>query len=136
MNANHAPVPAVVLRGGSIQERDAAITRLAEPEAAGRPIAVLRLGSGVFGGQSLPLTPHIAIRQATIGCPCCTSAVLFRIALVELLRTSRPARLIIDLGAGDHVAVLEMQLKGESLCRAVRIVDSIDLDTGGRGHTP
>lgn len=132
MNADHAPVPAVVLRGGSIQERDAAITRLAEPEATGRPIAVLRLGSGVFGGQSLPLPPHIVIQQAMIGCPCCTSTVLFRIALVKLLRTSRPARLIIDLGAGDHVAVLEMQLKGESLGRVVRIVDSVDLDTGGR----
>lgn len=132
MNADHAPVPAVVLRGGSIQERDAAITRLAELEATGRPIAVLRLGSGVFGGQSLPPPPHIVIQQAMIGCPCCTSTVLFRIALVKLLRTNRPARLIIDLGAGDHVAVLEMQLKGESLCRVARVVDSVDLDTGGR----
>lgn len=83
MNVDPAPVPAVVLRGGNLQDRDAAILRLAEPEAAERQTAVLRLGSGVFGSQSLPPMPHIVIKHSTIGCPCCTSTVHFRIALVQ-----------------------------------------------------
>ena len=123
-----ARVPALLLCGGSISARDAAIARLAEPVAGGHPIAVLRAGSGMFASPTAPLGPHVVVRRAPIGCLCCTAGVVFRAAVFGLLHASRPARLIVDLGPGDHVATLEAELHGKSLGRVVRLVARLDLD--------
>lgn len=123
-----ARVPALLLCGGSIRDRDEAIAQLAEPVAGGHAIAVLRAGSGMFSGPSAPLGPHVVVKRAPIGCLCCTAGVVFRAALFGLLHASRPARLIVDLGPGDHVATLEAEFHGKSLGRVVRLVGRIDLD--------
>ena len=133
MKDDKARVPALLLCGGSLDERDAAIARLAEPLPSGHPVAVLRAGSGMFAGTGMKLGPHVVMKRAPIGCLCCTASVVFRVALFGLLHASRPARLVVDLGAGPHVATLEAELGGESLGRAVRLVGRIDLD-GTRGE--
>jgi hypothetical protein len=133
MKENHA-VPALLLCGGTMPARDAAIARLAEPLASGHPIAVLRTGSGMFSSPAAPLGPHVVVKRAPIGCLCCTAGVVFRAALFGLLHATRPARLIVDLGPGEHVATLEAQLQGDSLARVLRVVGRVDLDATRGPH--
>ena len=135
MQDDSGRVPALLLCGGSINARDAAIARLAGPVAGGHPIAVLRAGSGMFAGPSAPLGPHVVVRRAPIGCLCCTAGVVFRAALFGLLHASRPARLIVDLGPGEHVATLEAEFQGQSLGRVVRLVARVDLDAAATDLT-
>jgi len=128
MQDDSARIPALLLCGGSNSDRDAAIARLAEPVAGGHPIAVLRAGSGMFSSPAAPLGPHVVVKRAPIGCLCCTAGVVFRAALFGLLHASRPARLIVDLGPGEHVATLEAELQGQSLARVLHVVARVDLD--------
>ena len=123
-----ARVPTFVLAGGTLEDRDAAITRLAEPLENGHPVAVLRTGSGMFGGSGASFGEHVVVKRSAIGCLCCTAGTVFRVALFGLLHASRPSRLVVDLGPGEHVATLERELQGESLGRVVRVVERIDLD--------
>ena len=122
-------VPALLLCGGSNDDRDAAIARLAEPAAEGQSIAVLRTGSGMFASAAAPLGPHVVVKRAPSGCACCTGSVMFRVALFNLLRQG-PARLVVDLGPATDVATLEAQMQSGSLARALRVVGRIDLDAG------
>lgn len=123
-----ARVPALLLCGGSLAKRDAAIARLAEPVASGHPVAVLRAGSGMLANSSGAFGPHVVVRRAPIGCLCCTAGVVFRAALFQLLHATRPARLIVDLGPGEHVPTLANEMQSESLGRVVRLVARVDLD--------
>lgn len=123
-----AQIPALILCGGTIEARDQAVARLVEPATADRPIAVLRTGFGMLAGAATHFGPHVTLKTAPIGCLCCTAGVMFRVALLGLLRMSKPARLLVDLGPGTHVATLEAQLRGASLARAVRVLERIDLD--------
>jgi len=116
------------------EARDAAISQLAAPLAAGGSIAVLRAGTGMFGGAAAAHGPHVVIKRSPIGCVCCTADVMFRVALLELPSASRPARLILDLGLGVHVATLEAQLQGGSLARAVHVIGRVDLDASAGPH--
>ena len=134
MKDDPAQVPALLLCGGSIDDRDAAIARLVEPVAGGRPIAVLRAGIGALAGPATEFGAHVVMKRAPLGCVCCTAGVLFRVALFELLRASRPARLVIDLGPGTHVATLEAQLQGDSLARVLRVIGRVDLDATREAH--
>lgn len=129
MKADLARVPALVLFGGNSEDRDAMVARLAGPVAGGHPVAVLRAGAGMFAGSSAALGPHVVVKRAPIGCLCCTAGVVFRVALFGLLHATRPARLIVDLGArGEHVPALEAELRGESLGRVLNLVSRVDLD--------
>jgi len=128
MNDDLGRVPAFLLCGGTGDDRDAAIARLVAPVEGGHPVAVLRAGTGMFSGAGAALGPHVVVRRAPIGCLCCTAGVVFRVALFGLLHASRPARLVVDLGPGEHVTTLEAELKGESLARVLCVVARVDLD--------
>lgn len=134
MTDNNARVAALILCGGSTEDRDTAIQQFAKPVAGGGTLAVLRAGTGMFAGDAASPAPHVVIKRTPIGCVCCTAGVMFRVALTELLRATRPARLIVDLGQGIHVATLEAQLHGGSLARALRVVGRVDLDAIGDSH--
>ena len=82
----------------------------------------------MFASPAPPFGPHVSMKWAPIGCVCCTAGVIFRVALLALLRTSRPARLVVDLGPGAHVEALEAQLQGDSLARVLRVIGRVDLD--------
>ena len=125
---DRARVPALLLCGGSLAKRDAAIARFAEPVEGGHPVAVLRAGSGMFANPPGAFGTHVVVRRAPIGCLCCTAAIVFRAALFQLLHATRPARLIVDLGPGEHVPTLAAEMQSESLARVVRLVARVDLD--------
>jgi hypothetical protein len=127
MQDTRACVPTFVLSGGTLEARDAAIARLAQPIEGGHPVAVLRTGSGMFAGPSASFGPHVVVKRSALGCLCCTAGTVFRVALFGLLHASRPARLVVDLGPGAHVATLDAELRGESLARVVRVVERIEL---------
>jgi hypothetical protein len=129
MTDHDGRVPTLLVCGGSLDDRDATIARLAEPVAGGHPVAVLRAGTGMFASAAPAFGPHVVVKRAPIGCLCCTAGVVFRVALFGLLHASRPARLVIDLGSGAHVPTLEAELQGEALSRVVRVVERIDLET-------
>ena len=124
-----ARVPTLLLCGGSIDDRNAAILRLAEPVASGHPLAVLRTGPGMFAGPATSFGSHVVVKRTPVGCLCCTAGVVFRVALFGLLHASRPARLIVDLGPGEHVPALEAEMGGESLARVLYVVARADLDS-------
>ena len=128
MNEDTARVPALLLCGGTMDDRDSAIARLAKPLADGHPVAVLRTGAGMFGGSDLKLGSHVVVKRAPMGCLCCTAGMVFRVAVISLLHATRPGKLIVDLGSGAHVATLEAELRGASLGRSVRLVERMDLD--------
>ena len=134
MKEDTVRVPALLLCGGSNDERDAAIARLAEPVAEGRSIAVLRGGTGMFASPAASLGPHVVVKRMANGCACCTAGVMFRVALFQLLRAG-PARLVVDLGPGAHVETLEAQMQGGSLARALRVVGRVDLDAAAATHS-
>jgi hypothetical protein len=123
-----ARVPALVLCGGSTGDRASAIARLAGPVAGGHPVAVLRAGTGLFGGPGAQFGPHVVVKRAPIGCLCCTAGVVFRVTLFGLLHATRPARLVVDLGVGEHVPAFEAELRSESLSRVLSLVGRVDLD--------
>jgi hypothetical protein len=127
MQDDQACVPTHLLCGGAIGDRDAAIARLAQPLPGGHPVAVLRTGGGMFSGGGATFGAHVVVKRTAIGCLCCTAGPVFRVALFGLLHASRPGRLIVDLGPGEHVATLEAELRKESLARVVRVVERIDL---------
>jgi hypothetical protein len=131
MKEDNACVPVLLLCGGTLGDRDAAIARLVKPLAAGQSIAVLRAGSGMFASPAAPFGPHVVMKWAPIGCVCCTAGVIFRVAMLQLLRASHPARLVVDLGPGAHVATLEAELQGQSLARLLQVVERVDLDAQG-----
>jgi hypothetical protein len=131
MNEDKARVPTLVLCGGTPQQREAAIAQLTGPVAGGHAVAVLRAGGGMFASAGAPLERHVVVKWAPIGCLCCTAGVVFRAALITLLKASRPARLVVDLGPGAHVPTLAAELRGESMGRSVRVVASVDLDAPG-----
>ncbi len=116
---------------GGRDSREAVIMRLVEPAAEGRPIAVLRVVAGIFSLSDSSPAPHVVMRRVPIGCLCCTASVMFRAAVLGLLRDSHPARLVVDLGMGEHVAVLEAQLQRDSLARVLRLVGRVDVDAVG-----
>jgi hypothetical protein len=82
----------------------------------------------MFAGPAASFGPHVVVKRSAIGCLCCTAGTVFRVALFGLLHATRPARLIVDLGPGAHVATLDAELGGESLSRVVRVVERVDLD--------
>ena len=129
MDEDNARVPALLLCGGTMGARDTAIARLVEPAAPGQSIALLRSGTGMFASQATPLGPHVVVKRAPLGCVCCTGNAMFRVTLFNLLRTSRAARLVVELEPGTHVATLEAQLQSGSLARVMRVVGRVDLDT-------
>lgn len=83
----------------------------------------------MFSAPAAPLGPHVVVKRAPIGCLCCTAGVVFRAALFGLLHATRPARLIVDLGTGEHVTTLEAELRSESLGRVLRVIGRVDLDS-------
>lgn len=127
MDDNDARVPTLLLCCGRLDDRDAAISRLAETATEGHRMAVLRAGVPALPNAATAMGPHIVIRSAPVGCVCCTAGVMFRAALFGLLRSSRPKRLVVDLGSGDYAASLEAELRREALCRVLRLVGRIDL---------
>jgi len=88
----------------------------------------------MFASPAKSSSSHVVTKWAPIGCLCCTAGVIFRVAMFDLLRASRPARLVVDLGAGAHVETLDAQIRGESLARVVRVIGRVDLDAIGSPH--
>jgi G3E family GTPase len=67
----------------------------------------------------------ISMAQVTDGCACCSARVSFRVALVQLLRTAKPHRLLIELaGVGDPVGIFAV-LSEASLTRAVLLRNTL-----------
>ena len=85
----------------------------------------------MFASPAKSLGPHVVMKWAPIGCLCCTAGVIFRLSLFDLLRASKPARLVVDLGLGAHVPTLDAQVQGGSLARVVRVIGRVDLDAIG-----
>jgi G3E family GTPase len=55
------------------------------------------------------------------GCPCCTGRVETRVALVRLLRETRPERVLLELTDEAHLASLQRALGEWPLARYVEL---------------
>ena len=113
-----SPIPAVLITGASSAAKAGFVRALLAARPTGERWALLDNDGGV-------LTRHITDAQLAVaaagGCACCTGQVALQTGLVQLIRQSRPQRLVIAAaGAADPVA-LERVLRGEHLARAVQV---------------
>jgi hypothetical protein len=61
------------------------------------------------------------------GCPCCTGRVETQLALVRLLRESKPERVLLELADETHLASLQRALGEWPLARYVELARVIRL---------
>lgn len=74
---------------------------------------------------SIASADGVTVQQLGNECACCSGRVGFRTALVQLLRSARPQRLLIELaGAGDPAGVKAV-LHEASLARVVTFVNTV-----------
>ena len=67
----------------------------------------------------------VTVHHLGTECACCTGRVGFRTALVRLLRSARPQRLLIELpGTGDPAGVKQV-LQEDAIARAVTLVSNL-----------
>ncbi len=92
--------------------------------AALRGLVTSREGRWAVFACALPDTAfdeRITVRVAPAGCACCVGLVAFRVALVRLLRETRPDALAVELVADDHTERVLATLAEESFARVLRV---------------
>lgn len=77
------------------------------------------------GSSNVASADGITVHSIGNVCACCTGRASFRTAMVRLLRTARPQRLLIELaGTGDPAGV-KVVLNEETMLRAVTLASTI-----------
>lgn len=113
-----ARVPANLVTGFLGAGKTTAILGLLGHRPAGERWAVLVNEFGELGIDGTVLAcAGVAVREVAGGCVCCTGNLPMRVALVELLRVARPARLLIEPTGLGHAAGTLGVLGEESLAR-------------------
>ncbi len=108
-------IPAILLTGAG---KNLFIAALAAARPAGERWALLDNDAGHSAQAQSGAEFHVATVN---GCMCCTGAVALQTGIVQLLRRSRPHRLIIAASGAAEPAALEKSLQQEHLARAVTI---------------
>lgn len=127
-----ADIPTHVVHGGTAADRAVAIERLIAACPRDGLVSVFRPEPLALDAGKRLLDDHVVVRRAPTGCPCCIGSVAFRIALVQSLRTDRPARLIIEFAPASHTESLDQVLASASFAGVLNVVERIDLGLTGR----
>jgi len=120
------PIPAVLVTGASSAAKASFVRALLAARPVNERWALLdNDGDNLARDRADPQLPV----ATTGGCACCTGQVALRTGLVQLIRQSRPQRLIIAAsGAADPVA-LERVLRDEHLARALQVTHRLCVAT-------
>ncbi len=123
-------IPAILLTGTGKYHFIAA---LAAARPAGERWALLDNDAG----HSAPVPPDAELHTATVyGCMCCTGAVALQTGIAQLLRRSRPQRLIIAAADAAEPATLEKSLRQEHLAQAITITHRLHVITAEQLQAP
>ncbi|MDP1536278.1 MAG: GTP-binding protein [Burkholderiales bacterium] len=111
------PIPAILITGLSSAAKIRCSVALAAARPGGECWAILDNDTG-----ELTQLAGAQLRVATVtGCMCCSGQVALQTGLVQLIRRSRPQRLIIVAAGAAEPAALQRALQQEHLVRAVQI---------------
>jgi G3E family GTPase len=117
------PVPANLITGFLGAGKTTTILHLLAHRPRGERWAVLVNEFGELGidGAVLGEAGGVAVREIAGGCVCCTGNVPMRVALTQLLRVARPARLLVEPTGLGHPAGVFDTLAGDELARQVAL---------------
>jgi G3E family GTPase len=120
------PIPAHLITGATGAGKTRAVLRLLERRPAEERWAVLVNDFGaldVRDGRDAA-SDHVSVRLVS-GCICCSAQVGLRTALVALVRSARPQRLLIESSAAARPAAILNLLKERGIAAAVGIGTSL-----------
>ena len=117
------PVPANLVTGFLGAGKTTTILHLLAHRPRGERWAVLVNEFGELGidGALLGEVDGVAVREVAGGCVCCTGNVPMRVALTQLLRVARPARVLVEPTGLGHAAGVFDTLAGDELARHVAL---------------
>ena len=111
-------VPLSLITGLTGADKRAFILALLAARPSGRQWALLDND----GGGSVHEAAEAQLAVSVVGgCACCTGQVALRTGIVQLIRQSRPQRLIIAAAGVAEPAALERTLQQEHLTRGIRV---------------
>ncbi len=123
-------VPTNVITGFLGVGKTTAILDLLEhaPEGESWAVLVNEFGEvGIDGAAIEGAEDGVSVKEVPGGCICCANGVMFRVGLVDLLKTARPDRLIIEpTGLADAGAILDT-LREEQFAEALDVRATITL---------
>lgn len=123
-------IPAILLTGAG---KNLFIAALAAARPAGERWALLDNDAGHSAQAQSGAEFHVATVN---GCMCCTGAVTLQTGIVQLLRKSRPHRLIIAASGAAEPAALEKSLRQEHLTQAIAITHRLYVTAAERLQIP
>lgn len=112
------PVPAILVTGAGGTGKQAVVRALLAARPAGERWAILDNDNG--GLEALQTSAGLDV-ETVGGCLCCTGQILLQTGIVQLLRRSRPQRLIIVAAAAAEPAAVERALGQEHIVRAITV---------------
>ncbi len=118
MSQLHPRVSVCLVTGATGAGKSTFISALAAARPSAERWAVLNNDVGEFASTENDATLTVS---AIGGCACCTGQIMLQTAIVQLLRRTRPSRLIIEASAAAEPAALERALLQEHLARAVQV---------------
>lgn len=118
----HHRIPAYLITGATGAGKTTLVTRLLEqrPQAERWAVLVNDFGRSLLAAADRVIDENVTVRQVA-GCMCCTGQVSMRTALVSLLRTARPHRLLIEVSAAAEPASVMRVLAEPALSKAVEL---------------
>jgi G3E family GTPase len=122
----HSRIPATLVTGATGAGKTTLISNLLAKRREAERWAVLINDFGVVTLAGLPgvLDGMVAVREVA-GCICCTGQVSLRVALVALLRETRPQRLLIEASAAAQPSALHRVLEARGIADAVELRSTI-----------
>jgi G3E family GTPase len=115
-------IPTNLVTGATGAGKSTAIARLLDHRSAGQHWAVLVNDFGPRDIRSAQSTTeeHVTFREVA-GCVCCTGQVALRAALVKMLRSFAPQRLLIEASAAAQPAALLRLLREPGIANAIEL---------------